>query len=97
MSEQREKLQRGAGVCGSVQEDGRGPSTLKLRHHFFLTWLKIVLKEAFKAPNTVRLEVFFQEELIIASCLLHYKVINLCILRFSDAIIVLYLVFHLEY
>jgi hypothetical protein len=40
------------------------PVALRLRHHFFLTRIKIVFKEVMGASNDVRVDWFFQEELV---------------------------------
>lgn len=43
---------------------GLYPSTLRLRHHFFITRVKIIFKEILKVPNTDRVDSYFQEEMV---------------------------------
>jgi hypothetical protein len=46
------------------ERTGIYPPMLKLRHHFFLTRIKIVFKEMVSLPTTIREDWFFHEEMV---------------------------------
>lgn len=60
-----------------IERSGVLPATYQLRHHFFLTRLKLVVKEVFTRPRAQYLLDGMQQELVQYTLTFHFALISL--------------------